>query len=198
MLSLEKGKMLVELARTSVENYFRNKKLVIEKTKDRILNEKRGVFVTIENSPDKSLRGCIGYPSAVLPLYEAVQRAACSSAFEDTRFSPLKTEELDKITFEISVLTMPKLIQVKDPKEYEKKIEIGKDGLIMQSGPFSGLLLPQVATEFNWDAKEFLENLCYKAGLTLEWIRDKNTRIWKFQAQIFCEKKPRGEVIELH
>jgi uncharacterized protein (TIGR00296 family) len=198
MLNLENGKKLVELARSSVENYFRNKKLVIEKTGDKTLNEKRGVFVTIENFPDKSLRGCIGYPSAVLPLYEAVQHAACAAAFEDTRFIPLKIEELDKITFEISILTLPKLIQAKNPEEYEKKIEIGKDGLIMQSGPFSGLLLPQVATEFGWNAKEFLENLCYKAGLTPEWVRDKNTKIWKFQAQIFCEKKPRGEIAELH
>jgi len=196
MLNLERGKKLVKLARAAVENCFKSKKLVIEKTGDKILNEKRGVFVTIETYPAKKLRGCIGYPYAVLPLYEAVQRASRASAFEDARFNPLKKEELDDIIFEVSVLTVPKPIQVKDPKEYTDKIEIGKDGLVLQNGPFSGLLLPQVATEFNWDVEEFLENLCYKAGLTPEWIYDKNTRIWKFQAQIFSEKDPRGEVTE--
>lgn len=197
MLNLENGKKIVELARKTVERYFEDKKLVIEKIDDRTLNEKRGVFVTIETYPDKKLRGCIGYPHSILPLYEAVQRAAYSSAFEDPRFENLKKEELNKIIFEVSVLTTPRLIKVKDTKEYVKKIEIGKDGLIIENGPFSSLLLPQVATEFNWNTREFLENLCFKAGLTPDFIHDRNTKIWKFQAQIFSEKKPKGEVVQL-
>jgi uncharacterized protein (TIGR00296 family) len=197
MLSFEQGKKLVELARKTVENYLEGRKFEIEKVDDEKLKEKRGVFVTIEKFPEKSLRGCVGFPYATLALYEAVQRAAFSSAFEDSRFLPLKKEELDKVIFEVSILTKPELIKVKDPKEYFKKIKIGKDGLILQNGPFSGLLLPQVPKEFNWCVEEFLENLCYKAGLTPDYIYDKNTKIWKFQAQIFAEKEPKGKVIEL-
>ncbi len=195
MLSLEEAKKLVKLARKTLEKFFENKKFELEKTEEKNLQEKKGVFVTIEKFPDKSLRGCIGFPSPTLPLTEAVQRAAFSAAFEDSRFLPLEKEELEKIIFEISVLTKPKLIKIKNPKEYFKKIEIGKDGLILQNGPFSALLLPQVPLQFNWDVEKFLENLCYKAGLTPDYSYNKNTKIWKFQVQIFSEKKPKGEII---
>jgi uncharacterized protein (TIGR00296 family) len=196
MIDFKAGEKLVKLARATVEKYFENK-FSIERIEEKSLNEKRGVFVTIETYPEKNLRGCIGFPYPNLPLYEAVQRAAISSAFEDPRFPRLEKEELNKVVFEISVMTKPKLIKVKDSKEYPNKIEIGKDGLMIQNGPFSGLLLPQVCSKFNWCAEEFLENLCYKACLTPDYIHDKNTKIWKFQCQIFCEKSPRGKVIEL-
>jgi len=195
MLTLEEGKSLIKLARSTVEKYF-NEKFILEKTEKKKLNEKRGVFVTIETFPEKNLRGCIGFLLPAIPLFEAVQKAAISSALEDPRFPPMEKEELKKIVFEISVLTKPELIRVKSSKEYSKKIEIGKDGLIMQNGPFSGLLLPQVPVEWNWSPEEFLENLCLKACLTPDYIHDKNTKIWKFQAQIFSEQEPDGRIIE--
>lgn len=197
MIDLQNGEKLVKLARNSVEKYFEDKKFFLEKIKDKSLNEKRGVFVTIETYPEKNLRGCIGFPFPTLPLSEAVQRAAISSAFEDPRFPRLEKEELNKIVFEISVMTEPELIKVKNSKEYPNRIEAGKDGLILQNGPFSGLLLPQVCLQFNWSAEEFLENLCYKAGLTSDYVHDKNTKIWKFQCQIFAEEKPKGKIVEL-
>jgi hypothetical protein len=197
MVDLQTGEKLVGLARAAVEKYFEKKKVFLEKISDRSLNKKRGVFVTIETYPEKILRGCIGFPYAILPLSEAVQRAAVSSAFEDTRFPQLEKEELDEIIFEISMMTKPELIKVKNPREYANKIEVGKDGLILQNGSFSGLLLPQVCLQFNWCAEEFLENLCYKAGLTPDYMHDRNTKIWKFQCQIFAEERPKGKVVEL-
>jgi hypothetical protein len=196
MLSLKEGKILIGLARSSVEKYLQKGNLSLEKNEKKKLNEKRGVFVTIKNFHGNSLRGCIGFPYPSLPLYEAIQRAAISSAFEDPRFTPIEKKDMDKIIFEISVLTEPELIKVKNPKEYPKKIDIGKDGLMIQNGPFSGLLLPQVPVECNWTAEEFLENLCLKACLTPDYAYDSNTKIWKFQAQIFSEESPNGEIIE--
>ena len=196
MLSLGLGKKLVRLARSSIERSFKEG-FKVERIREKKLKEKRGVFVTLRTFPENKLRGCIGFPYPSLPLYEAVQRAAYSAAFEDFRFTPLRKEELERITVEISVLSKPKLIKVKDASEYFKKIEIGKDGLIIQNGPFSGLLLPQVPIEMNWSVQEFLENLCYKANLTPDFIWDKNTKIWKFQAQVFAEIKPKGEVKEI-
>ncbi len=196
MLSLDLGKKLVRLARSSIERSFKEG-FKVEMVREKKLKEKRGVFVTLRTFPENRLRGCIGFPYPSLPLYEAVQKAAYSAAFEDFRFTPLRKEELEKITLEISVLSKPKLIKVKDASEYFKKIEIGKDGLIIQNGPFSGLLLPQVPIEMNWSVEEFLENLCYKANLTPDFIWDKNTKIWKFQAQIFTETKPKGEIKEI-
>jgi len=197
MLNLEQGEKLVELARKTVERWFKEKKFTLEKVDDKTLKEKRGVFVTIENFPSKNLRSCIGIPGESLKLYEAVQRAAFSSAFEDPRFPPLKKEELNKVIFEISILTKLKLIEVKDPKEYFEKIEIGKDGLMLINKSFSGLLLPNVPIQFNWVVEEFLENLCYKANLTPDWVYDKDTKIWKFQTQIFAEEKPNGKIVEV-
>ncbi len=195
MLSLALGKKLIYLARKCLEKSF--EKFEIEEVKEKELRKRRGVFVTLKEFPSQALRGCIGFPYPYYPLYEAVQRAAFSSAFEDFRFSPLKKEELNKIVIEVSVLSKPRLLKVKEPEEYFKKIKVGKDGLILKNGPFSGLLLPQVPLEMNWDVKEFLENLCYKANLTPDFIYDKNTRIWKFQAQIFYEVKPGGMIKEL-
>jgi len=197
MLDLQQGKKLVKLARSTVEKKIKEGKFEIEKVEDRELNEKRGIFITIQKFPEKTLRGCIGFTSEEFPIYEGVQKAAFSSAFEDQRFSPIKKENLNKIIFEVSILTKPKSIQVKDPEEYAKKIEIGKDGLMLQNGPFTGLLLPQVPLEFNWKVEEFLDNLCFKAGLTSDWLHDENTRLWKFQSQIFAEKEPKGEIVEI-
>ena len=194
MLSLKDGEKLISLARKCIEKSF--EEFRIEEVKDGELKKKRGVFVTLKKYPSRELRGCIGFPFPVFPLFEAVQRAAYSSAFEDYRFEPLKKEELNEIIIEVSVLTKPKILKCK-PEEYHKKIKLGKDGLIIQNGPFSGLLLPQVAVEMGWDEKEFMENLCYKANLTPDFLYDKRTKIWKFQAQIFCEIEPKGKVIEL-
>lgn len=185
MLTQEQGKKLLKLARLSVKEYFKKSKLKIRKTE---FKEKQGVFVTIKSS-EGELRGCIGYPYPEYPLGEAIQRAAISAAFKDPRFPPLTKSELDKVVFEISVLTKPELIEFKDPKECPKKIKIGEDGLIIKCGMNSGLLLPQVATDHEWDEEEFLQYTCYKAGLTPDMWMDKKTKIYKFQAQIFSEEK---------
>ncbi|MDI6825722.1 MAG: TIGR00296 family protein [Candidatus Aenigmarchaeota archaeon] len=196
MLSEEDGKKLVKLARQTVEDYFKTKRFVLKKDE---FKEKRGVFVSIHSFPDHELRGCIGYPDPVLPLGEALQRAAISAAFEDSRFPPLVESELKKIVFEVSVLTEPELIVVKNPREYLRKIKIGKDGLIIEHDILHrGLLLPQVPTQYNWDVEIFLEHLCMKAGLMVDMWLDPKTKIYKFQAQLFKEKTPNGEIIQFN
>jgi uncharacterized protein (TIGR00296 family) len=194
MLSLSDGKELVKLARKTVENYFTVKTLEKKETK---FKEKKGVFVSIHTFPNHELRGCIGYCYPYYSLGEAVQKASISAAFEDPRFPPLEQDELNKIMLEVSVLTEPKIVNVKNPKEYLKKIEIGKDGLMIEYGYlYKGLLLPQVATEYDWDCETFLEHLCMKAGLIADTWLDPKTKILKFQTQIFKEKKPNGEIIQ--
>ena len=142
------------------------------------LKEKRGVFITLYK--DGVLRGCIGYPYPTLPLGKALVNAAISAAYNDPRFPPLKKEELKDIKVEISILTEPKL--VKDPL---KEIKIGKDGIIIEKGIHTGLLLPQVAKEYEWDVKTVLEQTCWKAGLEKDcW---KNSKVYRFQAKIIKE-----------
>jgi len=196
-LSLEEGKFLVELARKAVEEYLKSRKRISapENTSEKLL-QPCGVFVTINTIRDgeKELRGCIGYPYPTTPLVQAVIESAISSATQDPRFYPLSLSELDNVVFEVSVLTPPQLIEVKKPSEYLPKIMVGKDGLIVERGMFKGLLLPQVPVEWEWDEEEFLCQCCIKAGLPPDCWLLKDAKIYKFQAIIFEEEKPRGEV----
>jgi len=195
MLNLEDGALLVKVARAAVKKFPKNQSLELEKTKNKKLNEKHGAFVTIKNS-DQSLRGCIGFISST-PLYEAVQRAAVGAAFKDPRFTQLKKSELENVIFEVSVMTEPMLVSGEDLDELKKNIKIGCDGLIISNGPYSGLLLPQVPIEQKWDVGAFLENLCYKAGMTSDFLSDENTKLWKFRCQIFDERQAKGKIEEV-
>ena len=167
------------------------------------LYDKRGVFVTLEKivvTPDglrkRELRGCIGFPEPVLPLVEATIKAAIAAAFHDPRFTPLMQAELPSIVFEVSVLTKPELLKVENPKELPRKIKIGKHGLIIERGFFKGLLLPQVAVEYEWTEEEFLNQACLKAGLPSRTWMMPGTNVYVFGAQIFAELEPNGEIIE--
>jgi len=179
-------KFFLVLARESIRSYFDDGKPDMSKVKH--LSAKQGVFVTLH---DKSgdLRGCIGFPLPVYPLNMAIVEAARSAAFHDPRFPPLKEEELDKVEIEISVLSLPQEIKVKHPSEYSEKIKVGEDGLIIQGDYGSGLLLPQVATENNFNVQTFLNCLCQKAGMGFSCWKDLNNKISKFQAEVFNEKQ---------
>lgn len=191
MTTIDEAKKLIEIARKSILFAFDNKRYEV---REKIFEEKKGIFVTLLTYPEKELRGCIGIPEPILPLKKAIVEAAISSAFNDPRFPPLEKKELDQIIIEISILTKPELIKVENPKEYLNEIKVGRDGLIVKKGIFSGLLLPQVATEYGWSTEEFLSQTCMKAGLTPDTWLDKETKIFKFQAEVFCEKEPNGEI----
>jgi len=195
MLSLSTGKKLIGLARKELEFSFRGQEVSKWEVPSE-LKEKRGLFVTLYSYPDRKLRGCIGFPRCVLPLYSAVKEAVKSSAFEDPRFTPLIEEELKDITIEISVLTKPILIK-KQGDDLKKEIEIGKDGLIMEYSGYSGLLLPQVPVENKWNLDKFLDQLCLKTGVSPKTWRKSSCKIFKFQAQIFSEISPNGDVKEI-
>lgn len=195
-LTLEEGTYLVKLARKAIEICLVGKTpRVPEKVPER-LREKSGVFVTLTTYPERELRGCIGYPIPIYELAEATVRAAVASAFEDPRFPPLSSEELDKVIVEVSVLTPPEEIKYSDPRELPNLITIGVDGLIIEAGGMGGLLLPQVPVEYNWTPEEYLMHLCMKAGLpSTYWLTGK-AKIYKFTAQIFEEESPSGAVVE--
>lgn len=193
MLILKDGEKLVMLARKSIRSYFYNEKQEISGEIMKKFSEKQGVFVTLNMHGE--LRGCIGYPEPVLPLYEAVVEAAKSAAFNDPRFAPLSKEEFENITIELSVLTKPKQIKVLKSDDYLKCIKIGEDGLIAERGFHNrGLLLPQVFTEYEADPEMALSMTCQKAGLSPDAWRNLDVKVFKFQAQIFAEED--GKVVE--
>jgi uncharacterized protein (TIGR00296 family) len=196
-LNLEEGRLLVELARKAVEEYLKTgKSIKVPKDISKKLLQPCGVFVTINSikNGEKELRGCIGYPYPTTPLAQAVIESAISSATQDPRFYPLSLRELDKVVFEVSVLTPPEIIETKKSNEYLSKIKVGEDGLIIERGMFKGLLLPQVPVEWEWDEEEFLCQCCIKAGLPPDnWLLE-GTKVYKFQAIIFEEEEPKGKV----
>ncbi|MDH3191100.1 MAG: TIGR00296 family protein [Nitrosopumilus sp.] len=194
-LTEEDGVMLVKIARNAVTKYLKtNLKLNLEKQFKEDFSFNSGVFVTLNNP--LGLRGCIGYPLSDKKLYDALEDAAIAAATEDPRFPPVKSEELESITFEVTVLTPPQKILVNESKEYFSKIKVGRDGLIVRNGFNSGLLLPQVPVEYNWNEKEFLEHTCEKAGLPKDYWKESDTEIQKFEGIVFKEEKPNGPVIQ--
>jgi uncharacterized protein len=189
------GTSAVRLARESIEARVAGKK-ANPAPKEKIFNEPRGVFVTInraENAPDR-LRGCIGFPYPVKPLGTAISEAAVAAATEDPRFPPVTQPELGSIVVEVSILTPPTPLTTRSPKELPSKVRIGTDGLIVSRYGMSGLLLPQVATEFGMDQVEFLSQACQKAGLPPDSWLDRGTEVQTFQAEVFSETEPRGKV----
>jgi len=200
-LSREEGKFLIHLARNAVKTYLETGKTVKapESTPEKLF-KRCGVFVTINTlkNGEKKLRGCIGYPYPISPLVEAVIDSAINAATQDPRFYPLSLSEFGKVVFEVSVLTPPEAVEVEDSKEYKAKIKVGKDGLIVKKGIYKGLLLPQVPVEWEWDEEEFLCQCCIKAGLPPDSWLTKDTKIYKFQAIIFKEETPQGEVKRLN
>jgi AmmeMemoRadiSam system protein A len=185
MINSEDRKKLLKLARESIKSAFENKEPKVDNNIKNKFSDKRGVFVTLQENEE--LRGCIGFPRPYYPLWQGIIFAARSAAFEDPRFFPLKKEEFDRIKIEISVLTVPELIKVKNSEEYLNKIKIGEDGLIIESDYGSGLLLPQVFTEYNCTPEQALIMLCQKAMLPINAWKDLRNKIYKFQAEVFSE-----------
>lgn len=196
-LTQEEGKFLIQLARRTVKEYLLNgKKILPPKETAKKFFEHCGIFVTINRitNEEKELRGCIGYPYPTSPLVEAVIDSSINAATEDPRFEPLSSEELDKVVFEVSVLTPPEPVEVTNPKEYLNNIKVGEDGLIIEKGYYKGLLLPQVPVEWGWCEEEFLCQCCVKAGIPPDSWLTKGVKIYKFKAIVFEEEIPNGKV----
>ncbi len=183
MLSSDEGMVALRLARGAVEHAVA-KKPGPARDPAPVFGEKRGVFVTL--TENGCLRGCIGLPYPVMPLGDAIEHAGAAAALEDPRFPPVKKEELEKIRIEVTVLTVPECLEGA-PEQRPGRVIVGKHGLIVRGMGTSGLLLPQVATEYRWDAKTFLDQTCTKAGLSSGCWKSQHVEVLTFEGQIFTE-----------
>ncbi|MFQ6131652.1 MAG: AmmeMemoRadiSam system protein B [Armatimonadota bacterium] len=176
----QQGKLL-KLARDTLATFVTTGRVVTINEDDERLLKPAGCFVTLKR--EGALRGCIGHMATDRPLADNVQEMTLAAAFQDPRFRPVKPDELDHITIEISVLSP--LRKAARPEE----VEVGKHGVVVQQGRRQGVFLPQVATENGWDRETFLTKLCEeKAGLPADaWKKDAN--LWLFTAQVFAEKE---------
>jgi hypothetical protein len=180
-LGVAEKKELLALARKSVEYAVRERKAYEpEPSASAPLNQEHGAFVTLKKAGE--LRGCIGYVSAVKPLYLTVRDTATMAALRDFRFHPVAPPELSKLEYEVSVLSpLRRVLAVSE-------IAIGQHGLLMKNGTHEGLLLPQVPVEEKWDRQTFLQETCAKAGMGSACWKDENTDIFAFTAVVFGEK----------
>lgn len=177
-LSKDEKKVLLEIARSSLESYLKNGTIPEFKVNDN-LNKFGAAFVTLEENGN--LRGCIGHTMAVEPLYKTVSTCAVQAGVADPRFPPVDSDEVGRLHIEISVLTpMQKVVSLDE-------IEVGRDGLMLFKGNSRGLLLPQVAVDYGWDRNQFLQQTCHKAGLSPDAYKDPDAVIYKFQAVVFGE-----------
>ena len=189
-LSDSDGVFLVKTARMAVTEFLSTgKKMKLESEREKKFSFNSGVFVTLNNAD--GLRGCIGFPMPDKKLSHGIIDAAIAAATEDPRFSPVKTNELNDIVFEVTVLTPPVEITVTDPMEYLEKIKVGRDGLIIRNSFSSGLLLPQVPVEYGWNVEEFLQHTCEKAGLEKDTWKNEKVKIEKFDGIVYKEE-PNG------
>lgn len=189
MLTPDERRELLSVARNSIQEEMRRRHTAGSARPDgrtrrtagpeSRLDQPGGAFVTLHLGGE--LRGCIGYIEYPGPLRSAVEEVAQRAAFEDPRFSPVTPDELDAVTIEISVMSpLHRITGVAD-------VKVGRDGLVVELGRHRGLLLPQVASEYHWEAGEFLENTARKAGLPADAWRDPKAELYAFEAEVFSE-----------
>lgn len=140
-----------------------------------------GAFVTLRHAGE--LRGCIGHLTADRALADTVSRMAVCAALEDPRFPPVGAAEIAELEIEISVVSPPVRLLAPDPA----RIRLGRDGVIVRNGACQGVLLPQVAVEYGWEAEAFLRATCRKAGLAADAWRWPQTELFVFEVEVFAE-----------
>lgn len=192
-ISDDDGRQAVLLARETLDAHVSGNAVPRPGRFGGVFSEARGVFVTINvASPGvERLRGCIGFPYPVMKLDEAIIEAAKAAATDDPRFSPVAPDELDGVVVEVSILTVPSPLRADRVQDLPSKVRIGTDGLMVSRSGQSGLLLPQVATDFGMGQAEFLSQACMKAGLLPDAWLQPGTDVEVFQAEIFSEPSPR-------
>jgi AmmeMemoRadiSam system protein A len=171
-------KTILDLARRAI-GHLLDTGAAIEPPPDPFLQVPCGAFVTLKIGGD--LRGCIGFTEPKFPLGQTIVRCAGFAALNDSRFSPLQKQELERVVIDVSVLS-----EFREIKNVEE-IVVGTHGLFVISALNRGLLLPQVAAEYGWDRETFLGHTCRKAGLPPDAWKSPGVKIEVFTAEVFGE-----------
>ncbi len=148
-----------------------------------------GAFVSLKRG--KHLRSCCGMVGQPIPLAQALAHAADRTVWEDERFPPVSARELEHLDVEVWLLHNPQRVEVR-AEHRPQAITIGKHGIVISRGQARGLFLPSVATENNWDAQRFLDQVCVKAGLHPTAWRDETTALQTFEGEVL--RSPVAEI----
>jgi MEMO1 family protein len=185
-LNKEEKRYLLKLARNAMEAFVKSGDLFVpdEVLLDKRLRSRMAAFVTLQKNGQ--LRGCIGHLNATEPLYLDVRDNAINAAVHDPRFPEVTEEELASIEIEISVLSAPEVIKVKNPDEYLEKIRPNIDGIILEYNGRGATYLPQVWEQLP-DKEEFLESLCLKANLPADSWKKTGAKLFRYTVEAFKE-----------
>lgn len=152
---------------------------------DRRLEEPGACFVTLHKLG--RLRGCIGSIRAYRSLREDLISNTLSAALSDPRFDPVRADELEDITVEVSILSPMRSVHVESEMELLESLRPGVDGLVLEHGGRRGTFLPSVWKQLR-QPTEFLRRLKNKAGLAADfWSSD--IRVWRYTTSSFSESE---------
>jgi len=178
LINEDEQRFVLDVVRKTIVEYVTDGNTPEFTTDNSKFIQKRGAFVTLSEKSG-ALRGCIGYVEPIKPLLQTIVEMSIACSTRDPRFRPVTTDEFPNLDVEVSVLTP--LEKIRDVET----IEIGKHGLMIKKGSASGLLLPQVATEYGWDRDRFLQETCRKAGLKKDAWEESDADLSIFSAQVF-------------
>ena len=179
---------LLKIARRAIQKYFQDEGIfqVEENELFQSLKEKKGTFVTLWKNNE--LRGCIGNLESEKPIYQSVIDNCLASALLDPRFTTLKSNELDDIKIEISILSeLKKLSNFTNYDSFLKYLNKYKPGLLIKKGAHQATFLPQVWENLN-SAQLFISHLCAKAGLEKDEWKKMDLEIYQYNAEVFKEE----------
>jgi AmmeMemoRadiSam system protein A len=141
-------------------------------------------FVTL--TLDGRLRGCIGSLSPSESLVEGILDHARAAAFQDTRFDPVRQDELERLAVEVSLLSPLRVLTCSSEEDLLRQLRPGVDGLVLDLDGRRALFLPQVWKELP-EPRAFLAALKRKAGWPAgSW--SSRTRAWTFTVEAWCDE----------
>ncbi len=140
-----------------------------------------GAFISLKRG--KHLRSCCGLLGQQFPLFAALEHSTVRVVREDVRFPPVSPTELEHLDLEVWLLSNPQRV-FGSGEDRLAAIHIGKHGIQVVRGQASGLFLPSVAVEGNWDCRRFLDQVCIKAGLPPTAWKEADTVLSTFEADL--------------
>ncbi len=197
--SLEDGERLIKAARYSIELFLKSPRFESRIIENHIKQyaEHRGVYILLYHYPTITMRGSSGFSRPVSQLNKLVVEAAIAAATEDPKHVPVSEPELDECVIELYILSDPERVEKRDNRKITKLIKAGKDGVMIQYGFKSGVILPTIAARNGWKQEEMLDNACIEAGLPKDSWKRKEIELHRFTAKVFRESRPHGMVEEI-
>jgi len=199
LLTIEDGEFLVRFARETAFKFLKGEAIETPSKWLEKPSRRSGVFVAVRQ-PERDVKrliSCSGYCLPNQDLIKGLVDSSINAIIRARSFLAPKSIKPDSVIFEASVLTIPKPVRVSKPTDLPRKIKVGLDGLLVELNFYRGVLLPQIAVEQRWNETEFIAECCMNAGLPADIWLEGTASIYSFQADVFQELLPFGDVTRI-